>query len=390
MKITLTIERQTNQIKFNPTDLWLSSVAYSKSGSQSTENNYRRSFQAFLKFLSKTAEEIKAEYEHTTDRKFKRKYAEYLRAWIASLDQKGLTNSSIKVMVAAVQSFFRYTDLPLGYVPLAQGGTVFHNRDMTKQEIADLLTYSKPRDRAFFVVMAQSGLRPYTICKLRLKHLQPDLYNGTIPCKIEVPKEIAKGKYHSYFTFMGAEAVKHLKDYLKTRQALTSESYLFTKIGTEEHLPPKAMSVQFNKSVRKLREKGVLDFKQIKKGKPGELRLYNLRKWFKKHSHEAGEEFQEFWMGHKSHGVIDNYRTRDPEFHRKLYVEKAMPFLRIEEATPSETEQTIKEMRNEIEKLREENSKLQQRFNRTTLTGSQVQELLRRIEKLEKQSQKQK
>jgi integrase len=359
-------------------------VAYSKSGSARTEASYRRNFHAFLKFLGKTAEGIKADYEHSTDRKFKRIYAEYLRAWIASLDEQGLTNSSIKVMVAAVQSFFKYTDLPLGYVPLAQDGTVFHNRDMTRQEIAELLTYSNPRDRAFFVAMAQSGLRPYTICKLRLKHLQPDLYNGTIPCKIDVPKEIAKGKYHSYFTFVGTEAVKHLKDYLKTRQALTSESYLFTTSGTEEPLSPKAISAQFNKTVRKLRKKGILDFKQPQRGKPAELRLYNLRKWFKKHSHEAGEEFQEFWMGHKSQGVIDNYRTRDLEFHRKLYAEKAMPFLRIEEATPSETEQTIKEMRNEIEELREENAKLQQRVSGATLTESQVQELLRRIEKLEK------
>jgi len=309
------------QIKFNPVDLWLDSVAYSHSGSQSTKTEYRRNLQSFLGFIEKTAVEVRTEYDGMTDREFKRKYAEYLRGWIGSLKRQNYTNGSIKVMVAAVKSFFKYNDLPLGFVPVAQDSVVYHNRDITREEIAQILRVSKPRDRAFFIVMAQSGLRPYTLCRLKLKHLEPDWSKGTIPCKINVLKEDAKGKYDGYFTFIGPEAVNHLKAYFATRPNLTLESYVFTKTGTEKSLKPKAMSVQFYKIVRELKAKGLINFEE-RENKPSEIRLYNLRKFFKKHSHEAGEEFQEFWMGHKSQGVIDNYRTRDPEFHRKLYARK--------------------------------------------------------------------
>ena len=340
------METQTRaSASLNPVDLWLDTLAYSKSGSHNTEKNYRRCFKAFLEFIGTTAEDIVREYESSSDKAFKRKYAQFLKRWIGSLSRKGLTKGSIKSMVGVVQSFFKYNDLPLGYVPTAQDFAVYHNRDIEKSEIGHLLAISRPRDRAFFAVMAQCGLRPYTICLLQLKHLQPDLYNGTIPCKIEVPREIAKGKYAGYLTFIGAEAVSHLKAYLKIRANLTPESFLFTKHGSEDPATPKAFTHKFERNIRKLRAKGLVDFKQEQKGKPSELRLYSLRKFFKKYAYHAGSELVEFWMGHKGKGVTDHYISRDVEFHRQQYAEKAMAFLRIEKETPSETEKTITELK---------------------------------------------
>jgi hypothetical protein len=113
-------------------------------------------------------------------------------------------------------------------------------------------------------------------------------------------------------------------------------------------MKPVAFSAQFNRAVRKLRNKGVLDF-EVRENKPSEVRLYNLRKFFKKYTHEAGEEFSEFWMGHKGKGSIDHYRATDPEFHRKLYAEKAAPYLCLELKTPSETEKQIEELRRQLD-----------------------------------------
>jgi len=50
-------------------------------------------------------------------------------------------------------------------------GIVYHNRDITKEEIVQIMVVIKLREKAFFAVMAQSGLRPHTIKQLRLKHL---------------------------------------------------------------------------------------------------------------------------------------------------------------------------------------------------------------------------
>lgn len=354
----------TKLIKFDPFESWLGSVAYSKSGSRSTEDNYRRNLQRFLDFIGKTADDILAEYEACKDfndfRRFRDRIADYIKAWIIALRRRGLTNSSIKVMVAAVQSFFKYNRIDLGFIPTAQDHVVYHNRDITRKEIADIMNVSLPRDRAFYAVMAQSGLRPDTICKLRIKHIEFDrLQQEKSPIKIDVPVEIAKGKYRSYFTFISSEAIQCLNDYLKTRKDLTKGSYLFVKSGTENTpMTPAAFSAQFNKTVRMLKDKGVLDF-EVRKNKPSEVRLYNLRKFFKKHTHEAGEEFSEFWMGHKGKGVIDHYRTRDLEFHRKLYAEKAAPFLRVEQKTPSETEQLIKKQEERISQLEQQIEKLE-------------------------------
>jgi hypothetical protein len=48
-------------------------------------------------------------------------------------------------------------------------------------------------------------------------------------------------------------------------------------------------------------------------------------------------------------GSDANYKPKDPEFYRELYREKAMPFLRLEAATPTETEKTIVELKKQLE-----------------------------------------
>jgi len=269
---------------------------------------------------------------------------------------------------------------------MAKAFTSHHNRDITKEEIAEVLRIARPRDRAFFAVMAQSGLRPHTLCQLRIKHFEPDFSKERIPCKIEVPREIAKGNYKSYFTFIAQEALTHLRDYLKTRSRITRESYVFTQYGKETPITYSNVSHRFRIALLKLKEKGIVDFEQKEAGKPSQLRLYNLRKWFRKQAHQAGFELVQFWMGHTVEaGVDEHYRPQDPEFYRELYVEKAMPFLRIEQATPTQTEEVIAKQAERIEelerKLAETAEVKQELADLKTLT----KRLIARVEAMEKQ-----
>jgi uncharacterized protein YeeX (DUF496 family) len=48
-------------------------------------------------------------------------------------------------------------------------------------------------------------------------------------------------------------------------------------------------------------------------------------------------------------GQEEHYRPTDVEFHRKEYSEKAKPFLRIESATPIETEKRIAKLKKQLE-----------------------------------------
>lgn len=336
--------------KFDVVQTWIDNVAYSHSKSKNTEYKYKHYLKAFCEYVGKTPEQILEEYENTTDRRFRRKYAQCLKALISQQIKEGYAPTSIRSMVGSIKSFFKYSDLPLGHVPMGRKTILYHNRDITKEEIGIILETSDPRDRAFFCMMGQTGLRPDTLCSLRLKHIEPEFSKGIIPCKVDVPQDIAKGEYRSYFTFMGEESVKHLKAYLATRSGVGSEDYLFTSHGVDKRANPKSMSRIFARTIQKLKQKGLMEFEEGPEGKPSEVRLYNLRKFFRKYANQAGFEFVQFWMGHiVKEGQDEHYRPQDVEFHRQLYAEKAMPFLRLETATPSETEQTIMDLRSKLE-----------------------------------------
>jgi site-specific recombinase XerD len=330
---------------------WLSAVSYSHSQSEATQDEYKRVWARFCGFAGKTAGDILAEYEKSDDRAFKRRYAVLIREWIGQLTKEGLTTGSVKTFVGIVKSFFRYNDLPLGMIPQARDSITYHNKDIAQEEITAIMSVSRLRERAFYAVMAQSGLRPFTLVQLRMKHLES---LDKVPCMITVPKEIAKGKYGDYCSFIGPDAIKHLKQYLSTRKNLTAESYVF---GNQYHpdsnkpLDPKDISRTFKITARKLASSGALKY-EVREGKPSEIRFYVLRKFFRKQAAQVGFENVQYLMGHIVKGSDNNYRPRDPEFYRQLYAEKAMPYLRLESKQPAETEKLVEEQAREIEDLK--------------------------------------
>jgi integrase len=372
-------------LKYDPIDDWVETVCASHSGSNRTRYEYKSVFHQFCDFIETTGTEIIKDLEYLTDREFKKKYAKYIRSFIASQNKTNIAQSTICSRVGVIKSFFKYNDLPLGFIPTIKSITSYHNRDITHGEIKLILDASRPRERAFFAIMAQSGLRPNTICNLRYENIKEDFENNLIPCKIEIPQEIAKGKYHTYFTFIGEESIKYLRAYLIVRRKIRDEDYLFLSDDEQKMLNPKSISKFFAQTVQKLHEKDLMNLKQKKETKPHDIRLYNLRKFFRKYANQAGFEFVQFWMGHTVNaGQDEHYRPTDKEFHRKLYAEKAMPHLRIETSTPSKTDKTIKNLEQKIDNLEQENQELKKRLNGFTLNTEQVQELVNRIEKLER------
>jgi site-specific recombinase XerD len=368
---------------------WIDNVAYSHSKTLNTAAAYRHNFKLFCQFIGSTPEEILADYERSNERDFKRRYAQFIRSWISSMAREEFVSSTVVGRVGAVKSFFKYNDLSLGHVPIGKVSIEFHNRDIAKEEILLVMEGSRPREKAFYALMAQSGLRPETICKLQMKHLEPDLSKGTVPCKIDVPKEITKGQYRSFFTFIGEDALRYLKAWLSTRKNLTSESYLFTSYkqeGPDAPLDRSSISHRFGILALKLKGSGKLSYEQKKKGRPSELRLYNLRKYFRKYANQAGFEFVQFWMGHiVNAGKEENYRPQDVEFHRELYREKAMPFLRLETSTPTETEKTIEAQAQEIKDLREQLKAAQEKAK---AKDADLEERIAKMESLLKSLQK--
>lgn len=104
----------------------------------------------------------------------------------------------------------------------------------------------------------------------------------------------------------------------------------------------------FRRAARTLEETGAIK-SEVRERKLSELRLYSLRKFFRKYANQMGNENVQYLMGHTVRGSDANYKPRDPEYYRDIYAEKAMPFLRIESATPTETEKTIVELKKQLE-----------------------------------------
>jgi len=274
---------------------------------------------------------------------------------------KGYSPSTVVNSATTVKSFFKYNDLPLGHVPVGKRRIVFHNRDITGEEVVEILKVSRPRDRAFYCMMAQSGLRPDTLCSLKLKHVESiqDIVKGE-PCCIEVPEEISKGAFGAYFTFMGEESVKYLRSYLLKKPNIGPEDLLFTSHGSDKPLNTKSISGIFVRVLEKLKEAGKIDFEQTQTGKPRNVRLYNLRKFFRKQAGHAAIEYVNFWMGHKTDYKAKHipasdthyFSREDVEVQRQLYKEKAMPHLRLETPTATEHDKIIQQQAEEIERLK--------------------------------------
>jgi len=102
--------------KLSLIESWIDNVSISHSSSIGTSQSYKLSLSRFCEFIEKTPEQIGKEYDNSNDRDFKRKYARYIKSWIAFQMRSGMSPNSINTRVGAVKSFFKYNDFPLGFV----------------------------------------------------------------------------------------------------------------------------------------------------------------------------------------------------------------------------------------------------------------------------------
>jgi hypothetical protein len=117
--------------------------------------------------------------------------------------------------------------------------------------------------------------------------------------------------------------------------------------------------------------------------KTGNLRFHNIRKWVMSGLSRSGfNEIQCKYVLGKAIPLADStYLQTLEEEVRERYPSAYDSFLNLENTISPKAVTTLTK---EIDQLKEENSKLKHRLNGLTLNTNQVQELLRRIEELEK------
>jgi integrase len=338
---------------------WLKKSA----GSPRTEYLYRNVFALYARKNGLDAEAIVSEwrtvkYDYAERERFLDRHMEILERYAVS-ELCRLTPKGRQTELAAILSFYHHNKIPLEADIKERIYVVNHNRAIKKEEILRILEHASLRDRCFFLMMLESGLRPLTLCLLRYRNIKTDFEAGRVPMKIDLESKILKDNVSARWTFIGEDGFKCLKEYLAPRIPLKNDDVLFlavhSKLQKGEALSPSLFSTCFGDIVKKLGWANKGDLKRFR----NELNLYTLRKYFRNNMKVSDPAFREFWMCH-SLGVDSHYfeaNLDDPqtvERHRAEYA-KGYPSLRVySESLGEDTKAQISVLQSQNKELREQ------------------------------------
>jgi site-specific recombinase XerD len=347
---------------------WLSARAES----ESTRTSYLRHINAFSDFCQDHGEDFSqvveswrtARYNGAREEQvFLDRWHDLIRAYTTHIKSR-YAPLSRNYLLSILRSFFRFHRIPLNVDLLKHPYTLYHNRDLTREQLKQILSKASQRDRTIWLMMAESGLRGSTAVMLRFWQIRDDFEKGIVPMRILTPAESLKDHVGDRWSFIGEDGVKALREYLQPRLPLKDQDFVFAseKPGKMkgEQFSVQSLSVLFSRVVRSLNlEKGSSAI-----GKPGHYRMHGLRKYFRNNM-KADPSYREFWMGH-SLGVDAHYVSRDPEFHRKEY-KKGYEQLRIlEPVTPAQLKDINDQLRQkdlELKELKVQNERLSARID---------------------------
>lgn len=369
-------------------EFWLKKAAHS----DNTRISYLSNFSRFLQATHLDAEPIQAEwqkvrYDYREREMFLDRQSELIEKFYYS-ELENLAPKTKATILAAILSFYQHSKIPVEVDITTELYITNHNRAIKREEIKRILDNATLRDRTFFLMMLESGLRPDTLTKLRYRHIKEEFEAAKVPMMIKLEATMIKDHVGTRFSFIGEEGYKALKEYLAPRltepepdkptkdatkkapwQKIQDDDVIFRAVHTKQQtgasLSPALFSVQFGEIVKKL------NLAEMREGrKRRELNLYSLRKWFRNHIKVSDPAFREFWMGHSlgtdAHyfEAAQNWKNwmTDPEVverHRAEYA-KAYPSLRIhEEQDNADVMKVLKERNEEIAALKESMKELE-------------------------------
>ena len=331
--------------------------------SPKTQSSYRdtlEAFDAFCKTQGKDFSSVVTEWREArlSDSRraeiiFVDEWQDVVRAFHTHIKPK-YASLSTKQFLSIVKSFFKYNKIPVDIDLPKHTFVTFHNRDLNKNDIRLIVSRSSVRNRALWLMLAESGMRVGTAINMKYEWIKQDFEKQRLPMRINTPSQFMKDHVGERWTFIGEDGFKALQEYLKPRLPLKDDDYVFalekpskTQQAQHSQFTIQNVSVTFGQTVRKLK----LD-QTTTKGKPAHIRLHGLRKYFRNNC-RADWSYREFWMGH-SIGTDEHYISRNPEDHYPLYA-KAYEELRVLEPS-KETQKQLSGLEDKLtEKDREIN-----------------------------------
>jgi integrase len=347
-----------------------------------TRASYQRGMEKFTKFCKRHQfnglETIVQDYRAARDSDDRRKLSQYTDAWADVLQAYTIwlkhhhAPATVKNYLAILQSFFKTAKVPIEVDIPKRAYVTYPKQNLKRKTLQLIISRSTVRNRAIWLMLAESGLRPYTVTQIRWWWIKEDYLAGRVPMMIRIPQKFVKDNVGDRWSFIGSDGYDALREYLEPRVSfIQDDDYVFVReppkqkkkrargyvpgsIWEHREDPLKLpgipftsgnLSATFSNTVRALGlDSGVF-------GKPGKMRLYCLKDWFRNHC-KADYGYLMFWMCRSS--PVDSHYNRDEEEHRKAYRE-AYPGLRVmeEPTATAETHREIQELKNKFDKLDE-------------------------------------
>jgi len=322
---------------------WLSEVCESAK----TEESYVRNIGLFSEFAAEKGLDFQAIVEGW--RKVKRAdineredfldvWSDLVRAYNTRI-KKRYAPLSVKNLLSTVKSFFSYWQIPIRVKLPKRACVIYHNKDLTKEVVRQILTFATARDRVMWLLMAESGMRADTNVNMKYWQIREDFEAERIPMKIMLPSSSLKDHVGDRFTFIGEDGFRELKQYLEGRR-LQDQDYVFASEKPGRVKGPQfsvaSLSVKFSRVVIKLNLA-----KPTKKHQPKPIRMHSLRKYFRNNM-KSDSAYIKFWGGW-SLGTDAHYISREAEKHREEY-RKGYPYLRIYDIEPMISREAIEKI----------------------------------------------
>jgi len=300
---------------FKSAKLWLNAVHTDKSGSIHTHKAYCKALKTFSDWIGKDPDQLIAERrteikndetEMNAENKL-REFCLWLETELMKGKKEGTGNVKRTIVCkyhAPLKSFYSYNNLPL---KLKTPKFLMREREPHKtEEIKALLQIANVRDRAFIMLLKDTGMSREDILSLTYGDIQKDYEANKDFILVKVVRQKEMIEYH---TLLGPNAVNALRPYLDLRarqgQKITKDTPLMSMMNGD-FMTPENFSMMFQRLSKKA---GFM------------TSPHRFRKFFESHMGlSAPSVMVKYWMGH-SLGVEKHYFRPEPQDQLRKYKE---------------------------------------------------------------------
>jgi len=339
---------------YDSVDNWLSRMG------ETTARNHRINFDVWMvwmrenggAFRGMTPDEL-VRYQRDADNSHSYEILDIAQRYIHGIKGKRLNTK--KRYYSMIRSFFAHnrSELPKDPTFIMRSDVEKVRGTLTVEEVRDVVLSSKPLYRAIFLSIFQGGMgleefnhfnENGRASLMRQLREEPDVI------RVDLPGRKKRRNDDPYYTFIGPDAIKAIRDYLLTRPEGGNAIFL-NQFG--DPVSPKAASVYWTRHLVKL---GFIVLTPEKRGAARygknmhELRDVFRSQWEKSPAKASVAEFQ---MGHVVDPLQYNKAHRDEAWVREEYLD-ALPMLQImSDETPfgKVNGKTVKKLEDKIAEL---------------------------------------